>query len=137
MDTIKGHLENCPAKNRIFNICKKIIRTLCYRLQMRNATPKVGNTNANHVKRQRKLLLEHTLTKCTKTTNKRDKSTQYTSSTTRKLTNVHRGRERNKTIDPESTCYVREMMEDWKAINFINSLNFSTTKITSVNGNKQ
>ena len=34
--------------------------------------------------------------------------------------------EETETIDPESTCYIREMMEDWSSINFIQSLNFTT-----------
>ena len=32
--------------------------------------------------------------------------------------------ETDETIDPESTCYIREMMEDWQNINFITSINF-------------
>ena len=31
-------------------------------------------------------------------------------------------------IDPESACYIREMMEDWSSVNFIQSLNFTTVK---------
>ena len=34
--------------------------------------------------------------------------------------------EETETINPESTCYIREMMEDWSSINFIQSLNFTT-----------
>ena len=30
------------------------------------------------------------------------------------------------TIDSESTCKIREMMEDWSSVNFIHSLNFTT-----------
>ena len=30
------------------------------------------------------------------------------------------------TIDPESTCYIWEMMEDWSSVNSIQSLNLTT-----------
>ena len=41
------------------------------------------------------------------------------------------------TIDPESTCYIREMMEDWNSINFIESLNFTTVTQKDLNKNHQ
>ena len=38
------------------------------------------------------------------------------------------------TIDPESTCYIREMMEDWQnTTNFIQSINFTNEKVTDIN----
>ena len=37
--------------------------------------------------------------------------------------------ESDETIDPESTCYIREMMEDWQNINFITSMNFTNEKV--------
>ena len=37
-------------------------------------------------------------------------------------------------IDPESTCYIREMMEDWQnTTNFIQSINFTNEKVTDIN----
>ena len=41
------------------------------------------------------------------------------------------------TIDPESTCYMREMIEDWSSINFIESLNFTTVTQKDLNKNHQ
>ena len=41
------------------------------------------------------------------------------------------------TIDPESTCYIREMMEDWSSINFIESLNFTTVTQKDLNKKHQ
>ena len=41
------------------------------------------------------------------------------------------------TIDPESTCYIREMMKDWSSINFIQSLNFTTVTKKDLNKNQQ
>ena len=48
-------------------------------------------------------------------------------------TTQSRRNKRHKTIDPESTCYKREIMEDWKSENFKNSLNFTTMHKKSVN----
>ena len=33
------------------------------------------------------------------------------------------------TIDPESTCYIREMMEDWQSLDFTKSVNFTNKKL--------
>ena len=41
------------------------------------------------------------------------------------------------TVDPESTSYVREMLEDWSSVNFIQSLNFTTVNKTDLNKNQQ
>ena len=38
--------------------------------------------------------------------------------------------ETGETIDPESTCYIREMIEDWQNINFITSMNFTNEKVS-------
>ena len=38
------------------------------------------------------------------------------------------------TRDPESTCYTREMMEDWQnTANFIQSVQFTDEKFTDIN----
>ena len=37
-------------------------------------------------------------------------------------------------IDPESTCYIREMMEDWQnTTNFIHSVKFTNEKVSDIN----
>ena len=43
----------------------------------------------------------------------------------------------DETIDPESTCYIREMMEDWQNKNFITSMNFTNEKVSDVNKTKR
>ena len=40
-------------------------------------------------------------------------------------------------IDTESTCHIRETVEDWKSVNFNNSLNFTTTHTKSINKNQE
>ena len=38
------------------------------------------------------------------------------------------------TIDPESTCYIREMMEDWQnTTNFNHSVKFTNEKVSDIN----
>ena len=45
--------------------------------------------------------------------------------------------ETDETIDPKSTCYIREMMEDLQNINFITSMNFTNEKVADVNKTKR
>ena len=45
--------------------------------------------------------------------------------------------EETETIDPENTCYIRGMREDWSSINFIQSLNFTTVTKKDFNKNQQ
>ena len=40
-------------------------------------------------------------------------------------------------IDPENTCYLREIMEDWKSVNLKNSLNFNKTSTKAGSKNQQ
>ena len=35
-------------------------------------------------------------------------------------------------IDPEAACFIREMMEDWQNVNFIQSINFSDEKVSDI-----
>ena len=37
------------------------------------------------------------------------------------------------TIDPELTCYIREMMEDWQNFNFKQLLNFTDENLSDIN----
>ena len=37
------------------------------------------------------------------------------------------------TIDPQATCYIGEMVEDWQNVNFFQSNNFKTEKVTEIN----
>ena len=43
--------------------------------------------------------------------------------------------EENESIDPESTCYMREMMDDWNTVNLV-KWNWSQTKINKINQNQ-
>ena len=52
-------------------------------------------------------------------------------------TETEKQTEADKMIDPESTCYIREMMEDWQNINSITSMNFTNEKVSDVNKRKR
>ena len=41
--------------------------------------------------------------------------------------------ESEETIDPEATCYIREMMQDWQNVNFIEPNNFTKEQVTEIN----
>ena len=50
----------------------------------------------------------------------------------KKKKDIHNSTE--ETIDPESTCYIREMMEDWQnTTNFIHSVKFTNEKVSDIN----
>ena len=103
-------------------------------MQIRNATKKIGNTKYTreqpNIQRQKP------------TTNNTQQQTN-----TRPVRNIQsvpdnesiqeEEEEETETIDPESTCYIREMMEDWSSINFIQSLNFTTVTKKDFNNNQQ
>ena len=48
-------------------------------------------------------------------------------------TKIQKRKSQTRTIDPESTCYIREMMEDWQNINFIKKINFTDEKVSDIN----
>ena len=114
---IKGHLDSCPQKNTIFIICKEIghYAKVCRsdipprRLEIQNT--QINNQQYNYNRTQQ------------------PNNTQQQTNT-RKVRNIKQSMPENEpiqeeevteteTIDPESTCYIREMMEDWSSINFI------------------
>ena len=41
------------------------------------------------------------------------------------------------TIEPDSTYYIREMMEEWQNLNFIQSVKFTDEKVTEINKTKR
>ena len=47
------------------------------------------------------------------------------------------GDNETETSDPENTCYIREMMDDWSSVIFIQSLNFTTVNEKDLNKNQQ
>ena len=52
-----------------------------------------------------------------------------TTENTSQAESVHSGK---KSLDPECTCYIREMMEDWRTVNLIKQKGIET-KINSIN----
>ena len=121
---IKGHLDNCPAKNRICNICKKIghYAKVC-RSEMPPKRSETQNTqrnnpNYNYHRAQQpnnsQQPVNARLVRNIQQSNPHNETIQEEEET------------ETETIDPESTCYIREMMEDWSSKNFIKSLNFTT-----------
>ena len=131
---IKEHLGNCPAKIVIYNICKKIGH---YAKVCRSDIPprrvEIQNTQRNNQEAYNNK-------------NQQQNNTQQQTNT-RRVCNIQAIPDDNtiqeeektetKTIDPESTCYIREMMEDWSSINFIESLNFTTVTQKDLNKNHQ
>ena len=73
----KRHLDNCPAKNVIGNICKKS-RTLRQSVQIRHSTRKSRNTK-NTKKQSRVTQQQKPTTKQHTPTNKHKTNAQYTS----------------------------------------------------------
>ena len=127
---LPGHLNICPAKTEACRICKKIghFAKLCrsempprptYRPQQRQQRM---NTGSQPPQRYNQLAQRQTQQKI-RNLNKETETEEQT--------------ETDETIDPESTCYIREMMEDWQNINFITSINFTNEKVSDVNKSKR
>ena len=130
---IKGHLDNCPTKNSICNICKKVghYAKVC-RSDIAPRRSEIKNTPRNNQ-------------------NYNNRSQQPNN--TKQQTNARRVRNiqsipenesiqqeeeaETETIDPENTCYIRETMENWSSLNFIQSLNFTTVTKNDLNKNQQ
>ena len=112
---IPGHLNTCPAKQEICRICKKIghYAKMCkeemppralQRPQNRNFAQnrnqqnpyQYNNNNQNNTRKVRNI-----------NTTPEEKTSQEGSTHSREDGPVY----------PESTCYIREMIEDWNTIN--------------------
>ena len=127
---LPGHLNVCPAKTEACRTCKKIGH---FAKQCRSEMPSrpkfrpqqrqhQANTRVHQPQRYNQLAQRQTQQK-NKNINEEKETEEQT--------------ETDETIDPESTCYIREMMEDWQKINFITSMNFTNEKVADVNKTKR
>ena len=127
---LPGHLNTCPAKIEACRICKKIghFAKLCrsempprptFRPQQRQQQMNTGSHPQQRYNQQAQ------------------RQTQQKIRNINKKTETDKQTETEETIDPESTCYIREMMEDLQNINFINSINFTKEKVSDVNKTKR
>ena len=133
----KGHLDICPAKNTICNICKKIGADA--KVCRSEIPPRRSETQTQNIQRNNQNYNY-------KRTQRENTSQQQIKA--RRLRNIKQSNPDSETIyeevenetetmDPECTCYIREMMGDWTSINFIQSLNFTTVNKTDLNKNQQ
>ena len=126
---IPGHLSNCPAKNEICRICKKIGRyaKMCraempprptqkpsIRNNIQNRSTISTNQNNNYNPNSRRV-------RNIKTTSTEDLSNAGSNKS-----------EEDESIDPESACYIREMMEDWNTINLV-KWDWKQTRVNKIN----
>ena len=133
---IKGHLDNFRAKNSIGNICKRIghYAKACRsdipprRSEMQNTQRNNQNYNYNRTQQSNNTQQQ--------TNTRRVRNIQQSIPEKEPIQEVEETE--TETIDTESTCYIREMMEDWSSINLIQSVNFTTVPKKDVNKtNKQ
>ena len=126
---IPGHLSNCPAKNEVCKICKKIghYAKICKaempprptqrpptRTNIKSRGTTTTNQNNNYQQNNRRV-------RNIKTTSTDDISQAESNKS-----------EENESIDPESTSYIREMMDNWNTVNLV-KWNWSQTKINEIN----
>ena len=108
---IKGHLDNCSAKNTVCNICKKIgqyAKVCRSEIPPRQSETQTQNTQRNNP--------NHNYNR----TQQQNTSQQQVNA--RRVRNIQKSKPENETIceeeneteiiNPESTCFIREMMED-------------------------
>ena len=123
---LPGHFNACSAKNEVCRIGKKIghFARLCksemhphpqYNMQQRRQ-PIYARTQQQQ--RHKQLATKQTQQRIRNINEEETKDTQ---------------KEVEATIDPELTCYIREMMEDWQNFNFIQLLNFTDEKLSGIN----
>ena len=127
------HLNVCLAKNEACRICKKIghFAELCkseiapqpqYNIQQRrqqNYSGQQSYSGHQQPNRNNQLVTRKTPQRIRNINEEESEDTHDTS---------------EETIDPESTCYIREKMEDWQnTANFIQSVQFTDEKFTDIN----
>ena len=130
---LPGHLNVCPAKNEACRICEKIghFAKLC-----RSEMPPRSQYNAQQ-RRQRNYTSQQNYSGH----QQQNRNNQLvTRKTTQRMRNINEEESEDahetaeEIIDPESTCYIRELMEDWQnTTNFIQSINFTNEKVTDIN----
>ena len=126
---IPGHLSNCPAKNEICRICKKIGH---YAKMCRAEMPPQPA--------QKPPIRNNTQNRSTASTNQKNnynpnsrRVRNIKTTSTEDLSNAGSNKsEEDESIDPESACYIREMMEDWNTINLV-KWDWKQTKVNKIN----
>ena len=129
---LPGHLNVCLAKNEACRICKKIGH---FAKQCRSEIPPRTNYNPQQ-RRQQNYTNQQNYTG----QQQQNRNNQLVRrNTTQRMRNINEEEPEDaqetteETIDPESTCYIREMMEDWQnTTNFIHSINFTNEKVTDI-----
>ena len=125
---IKGHLDNSPAKNTICDICDICKKIEHYAKVCRSEiTPSRSETQTQSIQRSSP---NHNYNRA------QQQNTSQKQVNTRQVQTIQQSNPDNETIyveenetetiEPKSMCYIREMMEDWSSVNFIQSLNFTT-----------
>ena len=126
---IPGHLSICPAKNEICRICKKIgnYAKMCRAEMPPRPTqkPPIRNNNQNRS------------TASTNQNNNYHPNTRRVrnikTTSTEDISNAETNKsEEDESIDPESACYIREMMDDWNTINLV-KWDWKQTKVNKIN----
>ena len=121
-----GHLNICPTKNEACRICEKIghFAKLCrpemppsptYRPQHKHQQ---NSTGTQPQQRYNQLAQRQTQQKIRNINEEKQTDDQT---------------EVEETIEPESTCYIREIMGDRQNINLIKSVNFTNEKVSEIN----
>ena len=110
---LPGHLNVCPAKNEICRICKKIGH---FAKQCKSEMPPRPQYNPQQ-RRQQNYPGQQKYSGCQQQQKnnqlvQRKPSQQMRNINEEEQEDIHNSTE--ETIDPESTCYIREMMEDCK-----------------------
>ena len=123
---LQGHLNICPAKNEACRICKKIGH--CAKLCRSEMPPRP--IYIPQQKRQQNSTGTQPQQRCNQLA---PRQRQQKNRNINEETETDDQTETEETIDPESTCYIREMMEDWQNINFIKSVNFTNEKVSDIN----
>ena len=127
---LQGHLNVCPAKNEACRICKKIGH---FAKQCRSEMPP-RPTFRPQQRQQKTNTIVHQPQRYNQLA---QRQTQQKIRFINEETETEEQTETDETIDPESTCYIREMMEDWQNVNFITSMNFTNEKFADVNKTKR
>ena len=129
---LPGHLNVRPAKNEACRLCKKFghFAKLCksempprpqYNMQQRRQQNYTGQQSYSGQQQQNR------------------NNQLVTRKTPQSMRNINEEESEDthdiaeETTDPESTCYIREMMEDWQnTANFIQSVQFTDEKVTDI-----
>ena len=130
---LPGHLNVCPAKNEICRICKKIGH---FEKQCKSEMPPRPQYNPQQCRQQnypgQQTYSGYQQQQKNNQLVQRKASQKMRNINEEEQEDIHNSTE--ETIDPESTCYIREMMEDWQnTTNFIHLVKFTNEKVSDIN----